>query len=293
MTLILAAAGKRSIWLLADRRLSRYGKPWRDDACKILTVEADDGVAIVGYAGLGRTALGTEPSQWMSSVLRGRNLRLEQYFDVLRLALQRELPRHIGGNPNFGHHLVAIAYLDGEARMYTIDMRQCPETGAVMFHTTRHLQKHNSLPIFALAGTGGSKLFANRSWVRPLASLIKAYDGERVGQMPVVAQLGELNANVSRQMSDRSVSNECIIVCRHRGGGGRYWRYKNGVRRGGVRLPNIMRGVDLKAIGEVLLDEMATLNDTKVGSQTDRRSVDQRVNNKMARLPWEPDDKLR
>ena len=80
MTFILAVRGPKSIWLLADRRLSYEGRLPKDDACKVMFLETTDGVAILGYAGLGATARGTEPSDWMSAVLRGRNFPLDVSF---------------------------------------------------------------------------------------------------------------------------------------------------------------------------------------------------------------------
>jgi hypothetical protein len=46
-------------------------------------LETADGVAILGYAGLGATALATEPAHWMRAVLRGRVLPLERSLEVL------------------------------------------------------------------------------------------------------------------------------------------------------------------------------------------------------------------
>ena len=64
MTLVLTVNGRESIWLLADRRLSFKAHATRDNARKIMFLETKDGVAILGYAGLGATALGSEPSDW-------------------------------------------------------------------------------------------------------------------------------------------------------------------------------------------------------------------------------------
>ena len=71
MTLIVTVNGPEAIWLVADRRLTGRRGPIRDDARKLMFLETDDGVAILGYAGLGATARGTEPADWMSAVLRG------------------------------------------------------------------------------------------------------------------------------------------------------------------------------------------------------------------------------
>jgi hypothetical protein len=55
VTLVVAVTGPESIWLLADRRLSYAARPPKDDGRKIMFLETTDGVAILGYAGLGAT----------------------------------------------------------------------------------------------------------------------------------------------------------------------------------------------------------------------------------------------
>jgi len=96
MTLVVTVNGPEAIWLLADRRLNRRlsgrSGPIKDDARKLMFLETDDGVAILGYAGLGATALGTEPADWMSAVLRGRRLSVEASLSVLAEAVKRQLP---------------------------------------------------------------------------------------------------------------------------------------------------------------------------------------------------------
>ena len=89
MTLVLTIQGREAIWLLADRRLSIKGHRPRDGARKIMMLDTADGVAILGYAGLGMTAAGTEPSDWMVRVLRGRTLSLEQSLSVLAQRFRR------------------------------------------------------------------------------------------------------------------------------------------------------------------------------------------------------------
>ncbi len=89
MTLILTVNKKESIWMLADRRLTIKNIPVRDDACKIMTLDATDGTAILGYSGLGATVIGTEPADWMSATLRGRKGTLEQYLEILANAIKK------------------------------------------------------------------------------------------------------------------------------------------------------------------------------------------------------------
>ena len=76
MTLVVTINGPETIWVLTDRRLSSKGKAVKEDALKVMFLETTDGVAILGYCGLGATANQTEPSNWMSAVSRGRNLPL-------------------------------------------------------------------------------------------------------------------------------------------------------------------------------------------------------------------------
>ena len=94
MTLVATINGPETIWVLADRRLSSGSRVVREDARKVMFLEATDGVAILGYCGLGATGQGNEPSNWMSAVLRGRNLPLEQSLGVIADAMKEQFPRH-------------------------------------------------------------------------------------------------------------------------------------------------------------------------------------------------------
>jgi hypothetical protein len=104
VTLVLTVSSRDTLWVLADRRLSYGGRLQpKDDAIKVMELSTGDGVGILAYAGLGATALGTQPSKWMSAVLRGRGgLTFEQALDVLSAAANRELPRHLLGTPGGG-----------------------------------------------------------------------------------------------------------------------------------------------------------------------------------------------
>jgi hypothetical protein len=68
MTLILSVNGPESIWMVADRRLTFEDQPPNDGATKIMMLEAQDGTAIIGYAGLGSTVRGTSrPIGWLTA----------------------------------------------------------------------------------------------------------------------------------------------------------------------------------------------------------------------------------
>jgi hypothetical protein len=162
VTLVLTVNGPETIWLLADRRLSSQGRPLRDDARKVMLLHTTDGVAILGYAGLGATALGTEPADWMSAVLRGRNLPLEQSLGTLADAMKRQFPRHmirIPGDRGAAHSVFVPAFVGGEPRLYTIDLVFAPDRKTYAFRYTRHLVSKPALvaprtPRMGLTGSG-------------------------------------------------------------------------------------------------------------------------------------------
>ena len=87
-----ALLGPESIWLVADRRLSYPGRRPRDDARKTAILHATDGKALLGYAGLGATARGTEPADWMCAVLRSRKISIVDAVGTISAAMQREFP---------------------------------------------------------------------------------------------------------------------------------------------------------------------------------------------------------
>src|ERR1700682_6331451 len=130
MTLILTVNGPESIWLLADRRLSYERRSPKDDARKVMFLETTDGVAILGYAGLGATRFGTGPADWMSAVLRSRKLPLERCLGVLADAMKKEFPRHMlqmPGREGPAHNLVVPAFIGEVPRLYTVDMAFAPD----------------------------------------------------------------------------------------------------------------------------------------------------------------------
>ena len=157
MTLIVSVNGPETVWLLADRRLSRGTTVHSEDARKILLLETTDGVAILGYAGLGETVAGTEPADWMSRVLRGYNLPLEQMLPVLAGACKDQLPNHLRGLP--GHCILVTAVVNGEPRLYTIELVYAPDGRQLWFRHTRHVYERPTLkkprtPRLGLTGSG-------------------------------------------------------------------------------------------------------------------------------------------
>jgi hypothetical protein len=298
VTLVVTVNGPDSIWLLADRRLSRGGRPLKDDACKIMFIETTDGVAILGYAGLGATACGTEPSDWMSAVLRGRNLPLEQSLGVLAEAMKQQLPPHMIQIP--GHNLLVPAFLGKEARLYAIDLVLAPDRKSYAFRCTRIVNRPLSAtfrtPRIGLAGSGGIYLAQrkDKKWMRDLLRMVKAHDRGQVSAHAVADHLAKLNIEVCSRMRDKSVGADCIVAWRHREGGGGHQFYTGTTRdSGSPALPTIVAGIDVKAFVAMEMPHMIKMFEARRAGQPAKEPNNDEINARLARLPNKPDENLR
>src|SRR4051812_4880848 len=70
-----------------------------------MALGAQDGSAFIGYAGLGITARGTEPADWMVNCLLDVNAPLEECLDVIADCANRELPRNLVTLPPTGRDM--------------------------------------------------------------------------------------------------------------------------------------------------------------------------------------------
>jgi len=160
MTLVFSVHGRDTLWVVADRRLSYGGlRPPIDDAVKVMCLQTSDGVGVLGYAGLGATSKGTQPSDWMSAALRGRGgMDFEQSLGVLTTVAIRDLPRHLVSVPGGGHSILAPAFLRGIGpRIYSIDTVVSRERQQLAYRFTKHECTDvpgSPPPRFAVAGVG-------------------------------------------------------------------------------------------------------------------------------------------
>jgi len=254
MTLILAAIAKETIWLAADRRLSIQGRAPKDDACKVMFVETSDGVAILGYAGLGATAAGMEPSEWMSNCLRGRKLTLEQSLSVLAKAIESRMPRHLLDFPmnlTAHHAVVAPAFVVNEPRLYMLQLKLSPDRKQKRMHFVRHMPwGGRKPPRFALAGSGAIVLVKNKEWIRPLTRIIRAADRKQLALHLVPKYFAQINNNI--QAVDAYVSSRCIVAWRnrkkgvHKGGGAQAFFTGTTRENEGMIIPTIGNGMDIR-----------------------------------------------
>jgi hypothetical protein len=313
VTLVVTVTGPETIWLLADRRLSAKGRPPKDDGRKVMFLETIDGVAILGYAGLGATARGTEPADWMSAVLRGRNLPLEQSLGTLADALKSQFPQHLVQMPKEStptHTVVVPAFLGKEPRLYSIDFALAPDRKSSAFRYTRHvinatLMTRPKTPRVRVAGSGGVYLAEQKSkkWLRDLLRMVKANDRRQVSALAVADHLAKLNNDVHHGMSDKSVGPRCIVAWRHRKGGvhnvGGADQFYTGTTRDADSpgLPTIGVGRDVGAICDVTMRVMMphmskTLEAMRAGQPAPELSTEE-LNAALAQLPEGPDENLR
>lgn len=307
MTLIVSINTPETIWMLADRRLSFQGRRPKDDARKIMFLETKDGVAILGYAGLGATAKGTEPVDWMSRVLRGRDVLLEQALSILAAAHRRQMPGHLLRFPKFWnaeHNLLVSAFLNDRPCLYSIDMQIALNRKFYNWRHTRYQAQNKDgtatvrAPRIGVAGSGAAYFKSNKSLGRELVRAVRACDEKKISHEAVAHYLASINMRVHSSATDGSVGPRCIIAWRNRkggahAGGGAQRGYSNGVLdRDHPPLPTIAGGTDINAlIGAVtpyIFKSMPRLGTTEAASPLDVEAM----NAALARLPWTPDENL-
>jgi hypothetical protein len=299
MTLVIAVTSPETIWLAADRRLSFSDRGPRDDAVKVLDLKTMDGHAMVSYAGLGLTVGGTEPSAWMSSVLRGRDLPLEGCLGALAEAIYERVPPHLETIPHQGllaHHVMAAAFVDQQPRIYTIKYEKDAGSGEFGFECQRWLDpragSRNVAPRVAVAGSGALVLSGSTSWARDLMRTVKEFNCKRLSGDGAAAVFAGVMRSVAHR--DPTVSEACGVFWRYRNGGGeqRWFPDPNHVV-GPVNyfIPSIHRGSDTLALVQVLLPYSTALFDG-LPSPAVEAQWSREIEDGLARLPTTPDDRL-
>ena len=302
MTLAFSLNDSETIWMMTDRRLTRGRQLWRDDARKLMTLEATDGTAILGYAGLGETRSGTEPADWMSAVLRTRNLPLEVSLNVLADAARRELPPHLQG---LSHSIMVTAFVNEEVRLYTIDLASEAD-GRLAFRYTRHLNNYRAeagarerVHQLAWGGSGAHVLMRDTAWQRPLRRLIRACNRKKVTPYAVADYLAGINFKAHQ--SESTVGPGCLVIWRHRkgglyGGGGAHQFYEGTMRAPGApnsSIPMLMNGMDVTAIMKLMAPHVQAVHEAMMAGKPPPEFDKDQINAEAAKLPDAPDERLR
>lgn len=253
MTLVIALQGAKSIWLLTDRRLT-YPNRQRNNACKMLTVEGTNAVALLGYAGLGASARDTEPSEWMNDVIVGMPVQpLEGYLGAIANAMQAEMPRHLAmmQGPQV-HHVLAPAIVNGEPRLYGIGLELAEKGRAPRFTYTRFARTEDGgpPPRLAFAGSGINHMPPPKQWYRDLFRTVVAFERGKVSALAVADKLAHINELTAAK--DQFVSPQCIVSWRHNGGGFQF--YDGSTRAQADRpIPSVGNGMDIQEIAKITM----------------------------------------
>lgn len=300
MTFIAAITSHHTIWLVADRRLSRRGRPPQDDARKILFLETTDGVAILGYSGLGATAGGIESSDWMGRVLRGRNLSLEQSLGVIADAMKAQFPRHLRSTALkdiASHVTIAPAFVGKHTRLYSIDMAVSGSGTPLGFRYTRFTNgRVDWPPRFGFTGSGSSHLPRGSKWHRQILQLVNAHDRGRVSAHVVADALAALSYDVHQR--DCFTGPNCIVAWRyaqhgrHKGGGAQAFYERTSRVKGGTTLPTIGRGRDMGAFIQALLPFMGSQLGALMRGEPDPGIDVAAMMEAVNKLPITPDENL-
>jgi hypothetical protein len=256
MTIIISAVTPDEVWFLADRRLSRANNTYRDDATKIFELTATDGWMLVGYAGLGLTIHGTEPSAWLASSLRCMKLTIERALHYIADAMKIHFAPHLQSiawcSPVHVFHMVAVTGTG--PKTYEFVLERDPASGQVSFHgrvgnIERLRLRKAHVSVF---GTRMTK------WeFRDLRRALNARARGRISPATMARAMAVANQQVSQRVS--SVGPRSIVVQKMKPNGGQHWLF-SGVQaeRHVTALPVVAGGVDLQAM---LADTNEQLNE--------------------------------
>lgn len=267
--------------------------------------ETKDAISIIGYAGLGATSLGTEPSDWIGDVLKMRNVTFKQSLNILAEALESQFPKHLSivdKKDAVSHVIVITAFLQNKPVIYTINLEY--SSASRRYRTViRHIAKKRDSKIITderiwIVGSGASQLMRDQKWERELLDLVKKCDQKKAAPITIAKRLAMLNYTVSLQTKDNTVGPYCIVGWRHKrkgiyGGGGSYAFYRNDERvKSDCIIPAVAGGMDIKAISEAILPLMVEYFDEMREGKTSE-NIDKKIGQLLKKLPTEPDEQLR
>jgi hypothetical protein len=257
MTLALVALGENSIWAMADRMLSFEGKT-RTDAIKLAEFQGDDGVAVIAYAGLGETAAGMQPSQWITNVLRGyKPIAIEQGLTVLAEATFKNLAPNLLDLPQKtgrSHAFLIAAHINKKPQLFTIEVELNAEGSLVHTRHTRWLNSRGVPHRIAIAGSGAAFLLKESRLLRNVLTAIRAADAGKASHQEVSELFEAVNARVAANVN--SVSAACIVLWRIIGEGGGAHRWFPPAEGAPEFIPSVAGGMPAHEIISAILPTM-------------------------------------
>ncbi len=210
--------------------------------------------------------------------------------------MQKELPRHIGRNNNSSHQVIVSAFIDNKIKCFTINLIYNKDSGKYDFITKPNvISETNSYPEpFVKGGSGAEHLPAKKSWEPQLLNKIRSYNKGHISAIHVADFLADMNYHVHQ--NDKYVGSQCIVVWRnrdnglHKHGSGHQAYIGKGRETNGPGFPEIVDGLDLRAITGVIITEW--LEGTKQGKSLKDLNFE-KVKEEIEKLPHKPEEKLR
>jgi hypothetical protein len=252
--------------MMADRRLTIGNRIIRDDAVKLMSLETSDGRAFLGYAGLGSTHSKTQPSDWMSNVLRGRGLTMERSLGILLDAMrQRFFPfiREMAAQQQSQHNVVVPAVVQGTPRLYSLDLVLSEPDRFYGYRYSKWETEHKPgvfcPPTIAYGGSGAAQFENMKDTKRHIRHLVRANERGLISPHAVSEYLADVNYRISELNS--SVGPNSIIAWNYSRG----WTKFNGGRASYTgkerdlnmpEIPMIAGTLDMRAFGSALLKKM-------------------------------------
>jgi hypothetical protein len=285
MTLLIGIATADSIWMCGDRRLTASNGQ-RDDARKVVGLDCQDGVALVGYAGLGATRLDApDLSAWVVNTLNCRNEPVVQSLAILAEAAQRRIWPRL--DSTIGEHRFAIvAFVDGKPRICTIGL-----SADGRFEFVERPFRGDAF--FIYAGSGAKKA---RNREPEMRRALSHFVGGSSTADDFARFLASVNFAVCTEDKDPFVGPTCTVGWRSLGnasGDSKGFDGTTEVSMGDMRMavPIIARGINVEALSSVALPEMKRHLDA-LRSGTPYETADEAHNAELAKLAAKPDDRL-
>jgi hypothetical protein len=206
------------------------------------------------------------------------------------------------------HSFAIPAFVDGEPRMYTMDLIE--KSTGVSFQYKRHILGGGIAPMQLTApvgsmGTGRSALETDRFYARRLLGVVNAYNQEKVSASAVSAQFAKLCYFAHQLTTDGTVGPSCIVVwrnsktSRYKGGGQTFYEATKEVDGGVLPTVSVGMGVDVSAIEASMLmlfypRVVEYFGALERGGDVQLPSITrEEIEEQLSKLPHDPDDELR
>ncbi|MBT8413956.1 MAG: hypothetical protein KJO30_06440 [Boseongicola sp.] len=300
MTLALSLQTKDSVWLLTDHRLSAPGFAPVDTAVKATRLELSDGELLVGYAGIGLTPLGSQPSHWIASSFRGTKPAVNDAMYHLRNLALQEFPKHLRRVKRVEHRrheFIASGFKDGRPVVYILrifEMNgefQALLNIAQMHH--RDAKVGTTIP-FVMTGSAVSSIkVLNENTLREVLRYARYYNRSKVSSEVVARCFFQIGSAIYNDCKDGSISPNFLVMWqnnktgRHLGGGGAFEFDRSGtITPLDGSIPTIAGGMDINAIHKALFPILEDLGNADEAAESRRNAA-------LASIPTTPDSKFR